>query len=395
MSPGEARDWEDQVDQLSFDHLAKRLGASVSRRASLAGIIGAVAGLAGISHTDAGVARPPVDCRSTGMQCNSSDECCSTRCIAKADGTSRCARKTSNRKKKHGAKNGGGSTPVPGPNCTVCANGCPHSTIEAAVAAADTYSVITVAPGEYTPLGTGNGAIEITKSLVIYACDPANRPTIYAEGTVARPIFHIAKVDDNDNCIAPIDVYLDSLIISGVPGSARNAIYAKCDSTWSLTNALITDFTDSPSPLINTGPSMGMIVGSSITANALTATTPLLQFTNATATLNNTLVANNSATGSMISAAGSSSLVILSGSTNIYNNTVTDNTTDGAGVNVSAGCTLSLRDSAQIVNNSGVGVGGGIYAASSATVNDATSSNVNGNTAIVCNNYWKTSCVIS
>lgn len=47
------------------------------------------------------------------MQCVTGDECCSGRCIAKDDGTSRCARKTSNPKKKGGEKKG--KHPASGP----------------------------------------------------------------------------------------------------------------------------------------------------------------------------------------------------------------------------------------------------------------------------------------
>ncbi|MFM8594218.1 MAG: hypothetical protein ACKOCK_07500, partial [Chloroflexota bacterium] len=84
---------KDIMDGSSFDRLTRRFGVTTSRRGGVAGALG----IAGISTAEAVVPVPPV-CRSTGMECADGIPCCSGRCIAKRDGTMRCARKTSNRK---------------------------------------------------------------------------------------------------------------------------------------------------------------------------------------------------------------------------------------------------------------------------------------------------------
>ncbi len=83
----------------SFDRITRRLAVTTSRRRGLAALVAGALGIAGISAAEAVVPIPP-DCRATGMECVEGIPCCSGRCILKFDGTSRCARKTSNRKPK-------------------------------------------------------------------------------------------------------------------------------------------------------------------------------------------------------------------------------------------------------------------------------------------------------
>lgn len=93
------------MDASHFDMLTRRLA---SRRTALAAFLAGVAGARSIASTKAVVVVPP-DCGGTGMQCTSGDECCSGRCVQKLDGTSRCARKTSNRKPQGRSRNHRGS----------------------------------------------------------------------------------------------------------------------------------------------------------------------------------------------------------------------------------------------------------------------------------------------
>ena len=92
------------MEHISFDRITRRLAVTTSRRRGVIALVAGAFGLAGISAAEAVVPVPPI-CRSTGMECSDSIPCCSGRCIVKRDGTSRCARKTSNRKKKHAEKN--------------------------------------------------------------------------------------------------------------------------------------------------------------------------------------------------------------------------------------------------------------------------------------------------
>ena len=98
------------MDASRFDIFTRRFA---SRRTAVAALLAAVAGVRSIILTKAVVVVPP-DCGGTGMQCTAGDECCSGRCIAKLDGTSRCARKTSNRKRKsHGKQRHHDRGPAP------------------------------------------------------------------------------------------------------------------------------------------------------------------------------------------------------------------------------------------------------------------------------------------
>ena len=90
------------MDGSSFDRITRRLAVTTTRRGGVAALVAGALGIAGISAAEAVVPVPPV-CRSTNMECTDGAQCCSGRCIAKrlkSGGGSRCARKTSNRKKK-------------------------------------------------------------------------------------------------------------------------------------------------------------------------------------------------------------------------------------------------------------------------------------------------------
>ena len=98
------------MDGSSFDRIIRRLAVTTSRRTGIAVIVSGAIGIVGISSAEAMLELPP-RCRNAGSPCHTGDVCCSGRCIAKADGSMRCARTTSNRKKKN--RNDGGDTPLP------------------------------------------------------------------------------------------------------------------------------------------------------------------------------------------------------------------------------------------------------------------------------------------
>lgn len=79
---------------------------------------------------------------------------------------------------------------VPAWGCTVCAYGCPHTTIEAAIAAASPGAVVTVAPGTYAPAATAQGrdeyALKITTSLTLATCGYEGRATIVCPREISR-----------------------------------------------------------------------------------------------------------------------------------------------------------------------------------------------------------------
>lgn len=105
----------------SFDRLTRRLAVTTSRRGGIAAIVAGALGIAGISAAEAVITGPP-GCGATGRLCASGDDCCSLRCIAKRDGTMRCARTSSNRKKKD--RDGGGTCQSEGDPCQSNADCC-------------------------------------------------------------------------------------------------------------------------------------------------------------------------------------------------------------------------------------------------------------------------------
>lgn len=113
------------MDGSSFDRISRRMAVSTSRRGGVVALVAGALGIAGFSATEAVVPVPPL-CRSTGMECSDSLPCCSGRCIVKRDGTSRCARKTSNRKKKEKEKDDqGGGGGGGGDTCIAEGDACP------------------------------------------------------------------------------------------------------------------------------------------------------------------------------------------------------------------------------------------------------------------------------
>lgn len=110
------------MDDSSFDRITRRLAVTATRRGGVTALIAGALGIAGITTSEAAVSVPPL-CRGTGSICTDGVQCCSGRCILKADGQSRCARKTSNRKKKAKGKDDGetcvgyGETCADQPDC--------------------------------------------------------------------------------------------------------------------------------------------------------------------------------------------------------------------------------------------------------------------------------------
>ncbi|MFM8594666.1 MAG: hypothetical protein ACKOCK_09790 [Chloroflexota bacterium] len=379
----------------SLAALSQTLGTRLTRRTGIAATLtGFAAALAG-TLAEARVQIPPT-CRSVGMQCATGDECCSGRCIMKSDGTSRCARKTSNRKKK---KNGGGSTTPVGPTCTVCSSGCEYAAIESAVESALPGATITVAPGTYSPVRINSnyeGSILIQKDLTLTACDPSNPPIIDA-GSYGNGMFTILVNASTDNQCdpTPINVVISDFIIRN--SSDRNAITTQCNANLTVSNVEVYGFTLGNRPIIRLdGNGTHYFDNCDIHDNSgdsyRGAIVKLLDVgtnTNATLELHDCDIHNN-ASGTGVNEGGivgtSSRSLTLSGTTKIRNNTVPAGTY-GGGVFV-AGSTLYMEDSASITSNGTPAAGGGVCLKYGGLVSNASASNVSQNTAGSCNNIY-------
>ncbi len=405
----------------TIDFLTRNLRHGVNRRTGIFGFLGGLAGIAGVSSVEATIAKPPVDCRSTGMQCLTGAECCSGRCITKSDGTARCARKTSNRKKKHGGKNGG-STPVPppppGPTCTVCADGCPHITIESAIAAAADGDTITIGPGTYDPTpAPGNyiGVIQINKNLTLQACDLTDPPTIInTQSSGQLTLFFLGVLDNLDRCIdTSIMVWLKNLVIEGDPTSGRGAMWSECNASIGVMDCTISNFGPmftgpyANAPITHFGlgyanfytTTISNCVGHTTGSMGSAVYTSREQNTgsNHTMTLSGCTITGCTGPGPAVRV-GQYSTLTLDGNTTIHTNTSTG--TNGGGVAIGgADSQLIFLDSASVSSNSCLFLGGGVYAGADATVTGANVNNIQNNTASSCANFYdageSSSCVLS
>lgn len=393
------------MDRPKFDTLTRTLGKRTDRRTGLLGAIGAWIGVAAAPETDAARKatrrHEKLACRNANSQCLSDDECCSGSCVPKFGGTQfRCAKRHG--KKNHGARNGGGSTPIPpGPSCTVCASGCPYTTIEAAIndtPSTPTTAIITVGPGTYRPERLDPDApapLMIGTSMVLTACDLTQpMPTIDASAiTEGESLFFLGSLDEQFDCTQTSTVIaIENLTITG--GTGISAIIADCETTWALRNSIVENFSSSGAVIRHSAAQSGRLETCTIRNNTSSYDQGAIACSTSTAPyavleLMNTLVTSNTSTstglrGAMIHAQSTLG-VVLSGTTNIYNNVVS-NSVFGGGVFVDT--MLELRGSAQIVGNTGSALGGGIYQHAGSTVIGVTSSNVNGNLATTCNNYY-------
>lgn len=392
------------VEDRTFDRLVRRLGGSLDRRTGLKGIFAGLTGILGISAAEANVARPPIMCRSTGMQCITGTECCSGRCLLKEDGTSRCARTTSNRKKKKKKSGGGGSAPVPPPDCTVCANGCPYSTIEEAILNAADGSEVTIYQGYYQPTNIVNAAeswsIKINKSLTVKACD-VNTDAVTIRPEANKLLFMIANLDNNSTCQqAAIAVTLSGLILDATNVSGARAMSTGCTFTADGFKAIdceVKGFDAQYAPIsLLAGPVL--IEDCDLHDNAAdTYRGSVVHIAGTNVTIKDSRIySNTSRTGSVtggIVGNNGSGVLALTGSTEIRNNTMTNpySQTQGGGVwvGVAQSPNWSVEGTVRIHDNTGASAGGGITAYTEPTAGSVVdNTTVYNNTATTCNNVY-------
>ena len=406
------------MDQDRFDRISQVLGTATSRRAGIFGAIGTALGLVAAPAADAARKatrrHEKLACRNANSQCISDDECCSGSCVPKFGGTEfRCAKRHAKKDKK---KDKGGDSPAP-VVCTVCASGCAFTTIEDAIAAADSYAVITVAPGTYDPIpaaGNALGVIQVDKNVAIVACDPHNPPVIVnTHSTGQYMLFFVGGLDEQDSCTdAGFRFVIDGFEINGSTQSGRSAIFVSCNASMTISNTVIdgfgpTSFTKqgfSPIVLAATGflDIYDSIIRNCDTTGPWNIGSAIQNFLwtdvglNNYVTLTNTDVTNNIGRNGPIST-GQYGTMTRKGTTSVHSNSATDG--NGGGVFVDGPYSeLFIQENASISGNSTTnGTGGGIYAGAPATVTGATASNVVNNTANSCNNFYDadtSSCVI-
>lgn len=291
-------------------------------------------------------------------------------------------------------------------DCTVCARGCAHSTIEAAVAAANVDAIIKVAPGTYQPAASaGSIALTIDKNLTLRACRANDRPIVKSRENAG--IFGLSK-RSNGACVA-ITVEIDGFILDG-DNKPSLALSAGCATTWTLRNSIVrkfrtlahTNISGVPINVLSSAP--GLIANSTISqcesvgeqggliSSAVYVMTPIDSSANeAPLEIKDSTISGNSGSHGTILIMNKGK-VTLSGTTQITDNTSVQT---GTGVLLFATNqsptpvypgTLILTGTASITNNrSSAGSGaGGIYVVEGSTVEGVTEDNVKDNSP---NNY--------
>ena len=398
------------MDQMQFDSLARRLGKRINRRTGVLGAIGAMLGLA--TAPDADAARKAtrrhekLACRNANSQCLSDDECCSGSCVPKPGGTGfRCAKRHAKKKNDRPEKT----------KCTVCASGCPYSTIEEAVADAAPGDIVTVGPGTYIPAngyGDTYGAIRLTQDITIKACDPDNPPTITGSiDTQSLFLIAIGELDNQASCTTEQPtVVFDGINFAGDPDLLFSAILVICNATWTLRNADVSYFRFSAIgsyPALTAFSGNGMIDSSSIHNNnadggagsSAILLYPLTLQGPPMLSIRDTIIANNQAFYGAIALYNSGQLV-LTGSTSIRDNSSVQ---DGGGIfigddgaTVGPQTSLTIVDDVTITGNTSQARGGGIATSPETLVTGATTQTVFGNNAAECLNYFQDpTCILN
>ena len=299
--------------------------------------------------------------------------------------------------------------------CTVCASGCRHTTIEAAVADASRGAVITVGPGTYTPLAldpSSIGVISITQDLTIRACSTKHRqtPVIHVDpNTTGTILFTIGNVDGQFTCIGrQPTVVLENLIIENTTENTKSAIATACNGKATLRNLLVSGFGSSTqyAPIVFGPGNTGLVDRCLIRGNGVSyvetisgivafSTDPLAH---TELTIKDSEITDNHGPLGAIAVSGNATMH-LTGTTSIHGNTAT--VMGGAGVFLSAGSAnlspeLTIGRQVRITDNTSSVQGGGIFAAATTTVTGATTRTVRDNVAPSCNNYWQDpACVLS
>lgn len=439
-----------------FDHLARRLGDAVSRRTGLARLLVVLLGLFGVGVAEAQRDTAEI-CRTTGMHCSEDLQCCSGRCVGKQHRGGRCARRRRTRKSHHGRNRRSSATPSPEatataspdstvtatptsspvdtatptntatpadtatptatatPTCTVCASGCPFTTIEAAVAAADPGDTITIGPGSYTPVTdspSDMATIPIRKDLTIKACDPDNVPVLNAVGTNQGEYLFVLGPSDSSgwSCASDdaVTIVIDGMTMQGSVTSGVGAMFTSCNTRWTLRNVLIQDFgltrdNNSVIEIYSFNETNVGLIKDSVIRNTRTAANSgrssginLYGDTGTTVVLElkNTTVSGNEGYGGAVTIEGGS--VVLSGNTSITANKALGGYGGGVVIWRILPASLVIRDTATITNNYAATIGGGLLAYSTHTIIGATPTSISGNQSPTCRNYYKNpTCIIN
>lgn len=217
-------------------------------------------------------------------------------------------------------------------DCDVCASGCPHQTIQAAINAASSGDTITICAGTYTrPTTGGNRYVALIRGKNLTLIGAGAAQTILDGGGVSSTQAVVAV--ENTAAANPVTVTLQNMTVTGANGSP---------GMWLASfGALVT------------GP-----------GNLLT--------------LKQVVVRNNTTTGVAGGIGVSQGTVILDAGTEVRNNSAGAGQ-HGGGIHNRA--TLIVNDGASVTDNQAGDSGGGIYNSTDGVVTLNNGARVSGNEA--------------
>lgn len=226
-----------------FDRMARLLAASLSRRRQLAVLLGigiGAASEAAAGSTEAasgpGRGRPSAagPCGDgSDNHCKQDSDCCTGYCKRVAPGKRRCRCIDRGKKCAKGqtccgklvCRNKRCSPAVEPETCQVCASGCPHTTVAAAVAAAADGAVIPIAAGTYP-----TAPIVLSRSVTLKACNDV--AGVILSKVAASDTY---MLQDEDGTDATREVVLDGLTFEGTDADTYGLLQANGSSNWTVT----------------------------------------------------------------------------------------------------------------------------------------------------------------
>ncbi|MGI9252987.1 MAG: hypothetical protein ACR2J8_04520 [Thermomicrobiales bacterium] len=229
------------MDGPLFDSISRLIAASASRRSGIRAVTATLAAAAsraipGIATPSAGASPrsrhvgPAGPCGPTGAdnRCKKHKECCTGYCKpgrAGKPGRCRCI-KTGKPCKKDQTCCGGATcqdkvcTIEPTCVATVCASGCPFTSVNAAYAASAPGSTIVIAPGTWT---TG---IVVTKSMTFSGCTGGGEVILRPDPAVNAPDGYPAIFAEDGVATTPYTITAEHLVLQGDGVASGHVIFS-------------------------------------------------------------------------------------------------------------------------------------------------------------------------
>ena len=374
------------MDQAAFDRIARLLGGASTRRQGIAAALGGMLGLAAVTtERDAAVAapasrghkrrpRPEGPCGDGTRKdniCTRNADCCTNICnleLGKKNvdrkGRCRCMRRGQPCKADRNCCNTltcNGEVCGEAVVCTVCASGCPYTTVEAAYAAAAPGSVILIDAGTYPT------QILVDKNITLEACGDAD-PVLTPSRESLIDSYYVVMAEDSSST-TPRSITLSGLTFTGTGAQQEWLLYAEAagNIAWNIRNCT---FSTADIGLHTAG------TGHVIENSTFTKCGAGLWFSGFDVSDSLT------ATGCTFSDCTGSGFVVDSATATLTNCTVTGNQDSGCGV-YDGNFTLA---NTSVTGNSSTSWGGGVFAqagydSGNTTVTFSGTTLVTGNTA--------------